>query len=336
VLCRTTRTRSTSRVRAAILIYLGLPGVTANEVNAQDSPLLTRVASVEQGLGNFIEVVDERAYVTTISGLDLYDISDPSHPDLLRREPLGSAFEIAVVGNHAYVQTGSLSIVRLGSGSDMTVTGTFGSPGYSALVESNGLLFAGRVREGLEILDLTNPEEPETIGQFLDDGYYARLEVMGDVAYLGDMRDGIEVLDVSDPFVPHLLARLPGTGSIDPEAAEPELYGILVDLLVHEGLLLVGLRGSPGKLRVYDLSDPASPQQIADLEGFTKPCKMTASGNVIILSDGDNQTAVVDISDPQSPRVLGRMAGGGHDLHFDGQYLYTALENFEVFRFSPR
>ncbi|NIN63580.1 MAG: hypothetical protein GTO63_02450, partial [Anaerolineae bacterium] len=80
-----------------------------------------------------------------------------------------------------------------------------------------------------------------------------------------------------------------------------------------------------GRLRVYDLSDPASPQMIAELGGFTKPCKMTASGNIIILSDGDDQTAVVDIGDPRSPQVLGRMDGGGRGRHFDGQYLYTVL-----------
>ena len=88
-----------------------------------------------------------------------------------------------------------------------------------------------------------DPEAPERLGQYIDGGYYARLDVMGDVAYLGDMRDGIEVLDVSDPTSPHLLARLPGTASPDPETAAPELHGILVDLLVHEGLLIVGLRG---------------------------------------------------------------------------------------------
>ena len=59
---------------------------------------------------------------------------------------------------------------------------------------------------------------------------------------------------------------------------------------------------------------------------------MTASGNIIVLSDGDDHTAVVDIDDPRSPQLLGRTAGGGHDLHFDGQYLYTVLLDFKVFQ----
>ena len=309
-----------------------LLAITPQVVVGQDELVLRPVAVLDESMGNFIDVAGGKAYVTTLSGLAIIDIRDPHHPDLLQSVPLGSAFEIAVVGEYAYIQTGLLSIVNIGRGSDFTVAARHGSPGYSALVEQNGLLFAGRVREGLEILDLTDPEAPERLGQYLDGGYYARLDVMGDVAYLGDMRDGIEVLDVSDPTSPHLLARLPGTASPDPETAAPELHGILVDLLVHEGLLIVGLRGGEGRLRVYDLSDPASPQMIAELRGFTKPCKMTASGNIIILSDGDDQTAVMDIGDPRSPQVLARMAGGGHDLHFDGQYLYTVLQNFKVFQ----
>ena len=96
----------------------------------------------------------------------------------------------------------------------------------------------------------------------------------------------------------------------------------------------IQLPGASGGLRFYDLSDATSPRITAVLEGFTKPSKLTAAGSILCCCDGDNGIAVVDMADPTAPQVLGRFAAGAHSLHFDGRYLYAALQKLIVYHVS--
>ncbi len=243
---RYTRVRSVLGVTAILSLCLQFmaPGIA----RPQAAQVLTVVSKLELGLGNFMGVADGLAYVTTLRGLDIIDIRNPHQVARIGSVPLGSAFEVAIAGDYAYVQAGPIRIVNVGEGDNCSVQGTFGSGGYSALAVRDGLLFAARTRDGLEILDLSDPTAPVEVGRYEAGGYNALLGLNGRIAYLGDLRYGVQLLDISDPTSPIPLTTLPGTGSPDPQNPEHALHGILSGLLVHEDLLIVGLRGEHGCL----------------------------------------------------------------------------------------
>jgi hypothetical protein len=60
--------------------------------------------------------------------------------------------------------------------------------------------------EGLQIIDISDPENPQIIGEEDSRGPADGIAVLGGVAYIGDYY-GLQVIDVTEPFNPQTLGR---------------------------------------------------------------------------------------------------------------------------------
>ena len=259
-------------------------------------------------LGNFIDIEQDYAYITTMNGMDIINISNPRSPVKTGSIDLGSAFEIEVHGDFAYIQSGAINIVDLSNPGNYRINGRYDTgTRYSALEGRDNYLFAACVNNGMEILDISDPLQLSEYGKFEDTGNYIHIGMKEDVVFLGDSQEGIEVIDISDLRSPRKIRTIPGT---------EENY----DLEVLGDLLIVGKRND---LLIYDISDPEVPIKISNVSGYANPRKMTAKGNFLFFHEGDEIVVAVDISNPATPEILGSIDEVTHDLFFDGTSLFS-------------
>jgi hypothetical protein len=109
-------------------------------------------------------------------------------------------------------------------------------------------------------------------------------------------------VDVSDPLNPEIISQIPGVDWLE-------------DLVIEDGL--VYLAGSPGGLRIDDISDPFSPvslSQTLTLGSLVGVDVETDSAYVIgFQGDPGWLLAHLDTSDPASPAIVSSFSMA-HDL----------------------
>jgi hypothetical protein len=309
-----------------------LPGV----VSAQEFERLTVVGECDLHFGNFMVVDGQRAFITTMEGLDIVDLSDPRRPVLISSLALDDdVFELARAGQYLYLQAGELQVVDIGRPEEAELVAAFGGGRrYAGLAVRGNLLHTVLYEHGLEVLDISDPLHPVLFGNYAGrtDGGYFQVILNEAAAYLSHLTGGLEILDLSDPAAPALLEAVPGTEATDDPSLPPEMRNRLCESLLADDLLIVGTRTA---LRFYDVTDPLSPRPLSTLGGFddwhSQIHKLTAAGDLLFLCHGDDGIVVVDIADPRSPRIVGGMREPVHDMHWDGEYLYTALLKLKVF-----
>jgi len=162
--------------------------------------------------GSFLQPADVLVIGDTLiltdpeSGVYSIDITDPLAPSVNTQLFTYSLKSLALTGSH---------LVAWGAG------------------------FAGFV---VEVIDVTNPAAPSTVGYYNSWGLFDSAAVEGDVMVLAG--DGFEVVSLTDPTMPAMLTTVPSSGSF------------FHDVAMTGGLAYIG---DGNGLQVWDLSTPATP-----------------------------------------------------------------------------
>ncbi|HEY0733916.1 MAG TPA: hypothetical protein VGD69_03340 [Herpetosiphonaceae bacterium] len=302
-----------------VLVAEGEYGLSAVDVSNPDAP-----QAIEHSyLGGEVwdmDVIGNMAYVGTINGLQIVDISDPKHPrirSIFGKDVLG----VKVVGDRAYI-----SIFPRELGSEQ---------------------FAG-----LQVVDVSDPDQPVLLGSFETQEALWRLTVVDTRIYqlfLG----GFNILDASDPAAIQRITQVNinylddivvegdrlyvsgyyiVTTNLDGSeelsygfAGSEQCYGTGIDAVGTTIYVAADLCG----LQVLDLSDPYSEdhwREVARLPMRAGDVKIV--GPVALVSDtaqGGTLTAV-DISNPLQLTVRSRAAipSRGMDLEVRGDRVFLA------------
>lgn len=207
-------------------------------------------------LGNRLFVASYRTPFQE-GGLDIFNVANPlapTHVGGLRFPQLPSSnTTIQVSGTLVILGAWSeVTILETASGAPQILSRTPlpGSARSRDLLVSGNLVFAAMDRDGLFILDISDPTAPVVLSNFVaqyNDDVYA-CAVSGSYAYLAvdSGNRGLQVLDVSDPTAPVLL----GTSG-----------NRMIEALV-DGADLFTIEKSPGEILRFDLGNPASPQEV--------------------------------------------------------------------------
>lgn len=126
---------------------------------------------VETGVkGNGIWVTNTHVYVTTATGLSIYDIADPSQPRLVGQAAIqGGGDAITLALPYAYVALKAdkgVAVIDVSRDTDPTVLGTLMTDSaISDIEDQNGFAFAGSIEEGdLDSLAPDHSQIPKTLG----------------------------------------------------------------------------------------------------------------------------------------------------------------------------
>ena len=188
------------------------------------------------------------------TGLDIYDVSDPEHPQFvstsdtfqLLTKPLVRGDHLYYVGRLKNIGADFLVAVDI---SDSTRPRLAGKCWYAgscydiALDPIQPYLYATRYMM-LEVFDISNPLAPVEVAECSLRGSATGLTVRGGLAYVADYTEGLTVVDVSNPLEPHIVGWYK-----DPD--HNEMVGVAV--IRNAAVVANGDKG----VWLFDVSDPA-------------------------------------------------------------------------------
>ena len=274
--------------------------LSAGVASAQNENIFQQVGECDIDiLGNWVDVAGRLAYVSTLNGMAVIDITDPINPEFVGDLEFGSAWEIDVEGNYAYMLSNGIVMVDISREGTYRIEGRYiTSRQYTDVKVKDRYMFLTALKKGLEIIDVSSPGAPTAVSHFYEPGEYSEewmgymhLDIKEDIIYLGECEHGLKVIDVSNIDSPMKIVTVPTASSF-------------TDVRVKSDVLFVGTFEG---LTLYDISEPSTPVQIGVLTEIERPAFLTAEGPFLILYHDDDpyRLVAVDISDPTSPQILG-------------------------------
>jgi hypothetical protein len=272
-------------------------GLQVVDISNPTSPLLVgSVGTFDRTMdvaiaGSYAFLATSPTWPDTINGsIQVIDIANPFSPQLVRSvDTPGYPQGIAIAGSFAYVAWGDsgLQVIditdplipnRIGSVSTLGYSWDVAIAGSYAFVASTSPTWPDPNVDGnLQIIDITNPQNPQLVGNVGVPGGANNVVVSGSCAYVAG--GNLHVIDISDPEFPQI------TGSVG------SMYAF--DLTVSGSYAYVcNCLPSPSfghaplfHLQVFDIDDPEHPQHIGgvDIEGLGVA---VSGGNVVVASDG--------------------------------------------------
>ncbi len=220
------------------------------------------------------------------AGLVVVDLSDPGSPQETGAVAGGwSALDVALIGGYAYVAAGDdgLRVVDL---SDPThPVEVMSTPRFAvdvAVAGSVACVFGG----GLDVFDAGDPSFPLHVGNLALPGseQVGGLAMDGTRAYIAQRETArLDVVDVSDPTQPSLVA------TSGPTFADRQLFDLVV-----EGSTAWLTRGVDGVVKL-DVSDPAAPTILAELDTPGAAVAIAAAGATAYVADSSAGLRVLDL-----------------------------------------
>lgn len=217
-------------------------------------------------------------------------------------------------------------------------------------------------RCALEIVDISDPKVPVSLGMWLSDhtSQITDLRIAGNYAYLVEFRSpGITemyIINISDPANPQLTGSYESASDyikdVFPQGNHAYL-GYRIDIYsldisnptnptyvgsarppsapypINEAIWVSGnyVYSTAGGISVYSISSPASPAYVGTWEagGFGTGGSIHIQNNYAYIGVGGNNLVIVNVTNPQSPSLAGHYQSsvqGGYTVFVLGNYAY--------------
>jgi hypothetical protein len=218
---------------------------------------------------------------------------------------------VAVSGAYAYVAAGlaGLEVINVSDPSNPQRVGgcaMAGGPASAVAVSGQHAYVAVGWGGSLVVCDLSDAANPRRVGNVLCSA--SSLAVSGNCVYVTAPLGGLQVIEISDPANPKIVAT-----------QNAMWFG---GLAVSEDKLYVAAR----ELVVFDVGDPAQPQQLNWAAEPAIPQDLAVSAGYAYLADGEAGLQVLDIRNPARPQRVGGCDAAGSSVGVviaDG-YAYVA------------
>ncbi len=282
-------------------------GVAIVDIHDPANPVLihkltlsySRDAKVKDG---FLYVADG------YNGLSVYDVSDPETPVKVGAySPGGFTRAVALSGDRAVVGDSSAGLVLLDVSSPSNPTrlssvALTGSTIYRVDMDQNRA-FAAEGSHGIEIVDLSNPSALSKPATIQPQDFTRGVVLSGDTLYFADLGAGMGIEDVTNIGSPVELGRYKG---IVPNRVFANGDTVLVTSLNDNEIRFAQI--SAGEIASRGALFPPESPSFASV----------GENGLSLLILGDDILAVVDTSDLNNPKVVGRVT-------FSGKHLQQAI-----------
>jgi hypothetical protein len=298
-----------------------------------------------------VQVVGPRAYVTTLVGLQIVDVSSPTDPTVLGGLGTpGYALDVAVVEPYAYVgDYGSILAVDVSNPTTPVIVGSTPSQGVTEnIVIAGDHAYVAAGEGGLEIVDISVPAAPVVVGTVATPGYAEAVHVFGTWAYVATGLSGLQIVEVSDPSAPVLANDVAGFARdvvvVGDHAYAPWSWVLNVsdpgNPWIEHLFYLPGRRVATDGEHLYAAGGWGSFNVAAIGSSFANPLvgvlnlsgsvdRVAVNGNLACLIT-ESSTApdlqIVDVSDPSAPTLLGTLEtpGGEWDVQMARGYAFLS------------
>ena len=254
---------------------------------------------------------NQRAYVAA-GALEVLDVRQPEAPVRLRTQRLRGAYGVTLLPPYALVAAGTdgVQVVSMDGRGEVRQSRT---GHYAARLALTGTqAFVADTRGGLQILDLSQPTQPQLLATLADIGTIVDVVVDGSFAYLANSQrgNGLVVVDVSTPAAPHVI------GQYHHESTTA--------VVVRDDLALVG--DAAGVLLVLDVQQPTRPRLLGTLALPGTPQHLALLPPYVLVASDAAGVHVVDITQADMPqlRTTVPIAGRALDLALIEHTAYVA------------
>ena len=279
-----------------------------------------------------VELVGNKAWVTGVGGLVVFDIRDPQNPVMLERynptvdsNPFGPRYYHSAIGEGIAYTSGRfdgitvIDITNLNFIFGVSVHKEEGVS-YEGLYLDANRLYACRHEKGFEIFELAG-DSIFSISVFENLTNAWSVVVEEGIAYVADGSGGLKILNVSDPNNVSEFSAIPTSGPAR-------------DVNVVNGIAYVAV-GSQG-LDIFDVNDPLNPIFLSNYQSPFFTAGVSVDGDKAYLAEWDI-VEVIDVSNGQEPFVIGweEMTMRGMGIAARDSLLYVAnWLNFDILRFG--
>lgn len=294
--------------------------------------------------GRGIYVHGKYAYVASLNGVEVVDISDPTNPTLTGRisddatTTLRAGRDIFVSGQYAYVASfteDGISVLDISDPTNPTQIGSIIDDGTTVLDGASGIYVSGKYAyvssafdKGVEVLDISDPSNPTHVGSITDDGttsldFASDIYVAGTYAYVISTFEGLEILDISDPTNPTHVGAITDDGTT--------LLSGPTAIYVSGKYAYVTSDFEKG-VEILDVSDPSNPIHVGSItdDGTTLldgSRDIYVSGRyAYVASYLDNGIEILDVSDPSKPTHVAALTtdfGPANAIYVSGKYAFV-------------
>lgn len=325
-------------------------------IDVSDPKIPKEVASYfTGGYVSQIQVVGDYAFVVD-GDLRVFDVSEPGKLKELEffYDCPGGAGDVHVSGKYAHIaDKDGLRVIDVSDVAKPIEVGFCSIPGDSRRVHiRNGYAYllsnvprymryqlpSGRTSSGwatekgsVHVIDISDPGDPKEVGSWntakAADGIY----VLDSYAYVA-AGGSLYVIDVSDPTRPSEVGRcrIPDSGGTEDWNFLPRnIRSKSQDIYVSNGYAYIA-DGDAG-LQIADISDPKAPELVGslDIHNYVNGVSVI-SGYAYVVTKYEGYLAVIDISDPRTPKEIklccraGTRTYGIHTLE-DRAYMITGM-----------
>ncbi len=289
--------------------------IELNEVGYYDSPGASYDMSIN---GNIVYLSDGG------HSLRIVDISTISNPqEITFYDTPSYCYGVDVKDNFAYVAgTGKgLRIIDISDINNPIEVGSYYSNTdihasntdtyFLNLKVVGDYVYAANSYRGLMILDVTNKNSPNVIGEKDTEGQSLDIDVDGDYAYVADNTGGLYIFNISNPSSPTQSGRYNLINSAEGVAVQGN-YAYVAD----------GLNG----FYVINVSDKTTPTLAGSCSTTNEALKVAVKGNYAYVADASSGLQVINIGNPSNPTIIGNYNTGdrAQDVTISGQFAYVA------------
>jgi hypothetical protein len=256
------------------------------------------------------------------SGLFVVDISDSSHPQLRDSiNPVGMAEWDPFVPHspgYGYLADdyGGLVVLDLHDVNNISQSWS----GYRAdrsvdIAVDNGRAYLANSWVGTQIVDVTDPTKPASIGVYdtSDSRGTNAVAARDSFAFVGMSgaygQRSLRVLDVNDPSKPRLVA-------------EDSCHGWPQDFVLRDSLLYAT---EPYQFQVFNVARPREPVRVGSCGGVGINTRNIAlNDSTAYVAMGSGGLACIDISNPAAPSIIGSWGGRSSGVSLSDTVAYVA------------
>jgi hypothetical protein len=181
-----------------------------------------------------------------------------------------------------------------------------------AVTRKNNLLFLADQKKGLEVINITNKEQPTFVSKYqINDGSVYDIIITNDIAFLAHGTEGVRILNISNPVA------ISEIGSFNNG-------GTAWKLLLHNTLLFVADRTQG--VEILNISKMTTPKEIGLYPG--NPLGVAIQNNYLYVAAGLSKGfEIVNINDLHNPEKISEITVRFEDtvsVSVLGRYAFTS------------
>jgi hypothetical protein len=234
-------------------------------------------------------------------GVVIVDKSDPASPEIASSfDTPGIAQGLAILGDRLFIADGESGflIVDISDPTSPIDVGsiTTNSEALDLIVrETTAYIAAGD--SGVVIVDFSTPEAPFIVNTIQTFDSAKDIAVSNNHLFVADYWEGLTIIDITDPENPILIPAF-------------DTPGLTLGIAINEPYAYVtekaGTHSSVG-LYIADVSDPTNVVVVGTAHTFGYPQEIRFDGQYAYIAASTSGYHVVDILDPFSPQIVGRV-----------------------------